>query len=383
MIPTTTPIEVPAAFQPLYQELQARLEAARSDFAARVAPGGPPSLVIELLVANGNRGEDLLRPDTQGTTRLFLDRFKELGATGVALQIVYPLLDKNYPRHDEYLDFYRTVAREVRQRGLTLIVETGPPFSGTEFSPLQVDYSGKTPESYLQERLEQASIVAHEIQPDYLTLAEEQATERMLTGLDISTDSYIEFLRSARSVIDPPTGVKLGAGSGSWEGPDLVQRVTRETSLDFVDIHIYPLSSGFTDYLQVTADWAMAAGAAGTEVVIGEAWLYKTSVKELQGGIGYQEVYGRDAYSFWQPLDVLFMQTVVELGRAAGVRYLSFFWSRYLFAYVDYDQISPGMAKAELQQAANLASWNALVQGELSATGKEFQRLASASGGGE
>ena len=185
----------------------------------------------------------------------------------------------------------------------------------------------------------------------------------------------------ARWIIDPPAGVKLGAGSGSWERPELVQSVILEPSLDFVDIHIYPLSNGYTDYLQVAADWASAAVAAGKEVVIGEAGLYKVSVKELQSGMGFQEIYGRDAYSFWQPLDALFMQTIVELGRATGVRYISFFWSRYLFGYVDYAQVSPAATGAELQQAANLASWSAFVRGELSATGREFQRLASAAEG--
>ena len=148
-----------------------------------------------------------------------------------------------------------------------------------------------------------------------------------------------------------------------------------------MDIHIYPLSSGFADYLQVTADWASAARAAGKEVVIGEAWLYKASVKELQGGIGYQEVYGRDAYSFWQPLDVRFLQTVVDLGKATGVRYISFFWSRYLFGYVNYEDVAPGATGLALQQAANLASWTAFSHGELSAAGNEFERLASPSGG--
>ncbi|HUS82763.1 MAG TPA: hypothetical protein VM013_05850 [Dehalococcoidia bacterium] len=380
--PTPTPVAVPAAFQPLYDELQTRLEAAHTEFAARPGPGESPSLVLELLAANGNRGEELLRPDTLDTTRLFLDRFKELGAAGVAVQIVYPLLEKDYPRSDEYLAFYRAVAGEVRKRGLTLIIATGAPFSGTEFSTLRVDYSGKTPEGYLQERLDQASVVAHELRPDYLCLSEEQSTERMLTGLDITTDDYFDFLSSAPAAIEPPSGVKLGAGSGSWERPDLIQRLTQETSLDFVDIHIYPLSSGFTDYLQVTADWASAAGAAGKEVIVGEAWLYKASEKELQSGIGFQELVGRDVYSFWQPLDVLFMQTAAELGRATGVRYLSFFWSRYLFGYVDYDDLPPGTTGQALQQAANLASWTAFVRGELSAAGTEFKRLASPSSEG-
>ena len=45
--PTATPIAVPAAFQPLYDELQTRLEAAQAEFAGRAGPGQAPSLVLE------------------------------------------------------------------------------------------------------------------------------------------------------------------------------------------------------------------------------------------------------------------------------------------------------------------------------------------------
>ena len=205
MTATPTPIEVPPAFQPLYDELQTRLQAAQAEFAARPGPGGPPSLVLELLAANGNRGEELLRPDTLATTILFLDRFKELGATGVAVQIVYPLLGRDYPRSDEYLNFYRAVAGEVRKRGLTLIIATGAPFSGTEFSPLHIDYSSKTPQSYLQERLEQAAVIARELRPDYLCLSEEQSTERMLTGSTSrpTTTSTSSAPRRRQSILRP------------------------------------------------------------------------------------------------------------------------------------------------------------------------------------
>jgi hypothetical protein len=314
---------------------------------------------------------------------VFLDRFQELGARGVTIQIVYPLFDEGFPRHGEYVEFYRAVVSEVRQRGLLLLIETSAPFAGTEFSSLPVDYSGKTPEVYLKERLEQARAIAHELQPDYLSLAEEEQTERMLTGLDISDDAYLEFLRSAPAAIDPPPGVKLGAGSGSWESTEFIQRIIAETPLDYVDIHVYPLSNGFSDYLEVAAEWASAARAAGKEAVIGESWLYKVSEEELQAGVGFQDVFGRDAYSFWEPLDVLFMQTAVELGRASGVRLLSYFWSNYLFAYVDYDQVSPGLSQAEVRQTSNAATWRAVTGGELSATGEEFRRLASEFAEGE
>ncbi len=368
---------VPASYQPLYNDLQSRLDAAQAKYANAPASNKAPALVLELLVANGNRGEELLSPNTLQATRLFLDRYEELGATGVAVQIVYPLLSKDYPHSDEYLAFYRNVAAEVRKRGMTLIMDTGAPFAGTEFSTIHVDYRGMTPQSYLRERLEEVKTIAHELRPDYLTLASEQLTERQLTGLNITTDDYFNFLNSARSFINPPAGVKLGAGSGSWENPALVQRLIHETSLDFIDIHVYPFTNGITDYLQAAHDWATEAVAAGKEAVVGESWLYKQLAKEVQSGLSFSEAAARDTYSFWAPLDGRFMDMMVEFGRSAGLTYVSFFWNRYFFAYLDYNAVPPGTTDAALQQLATQVSSAAFLRGDLTATGEEFERLAS------
>ncbi len=365
-----TPAAVPDDFRALYQELERALSPIRTRYGAMPATVSP-RLAGELLAANGNRGPELLQPGAMEGVRLYLDALQGLGAAAVNLSIVYPLFGEQEPRREEYLAFYREVVAECRRRGLVVAVEMGPAFAGTPYSTLHVDYTGLTPRAYLDARLRQAAIAAHALEPDYLTLVEEPDTERMLTGLDLTTEHYLEALRSARRVIDPPAGVLLGAGSGSWEGPDLVERVVRETDLDFVNIHVYPLSNGSVNYLDRAAEWATMARAAGKRAIIGETWLYKASVDELRTGLPYDQVYARDARSFWAPLDALHIETMVALARASGVEYVSFFWSKYLFAYLD---AAADLSPLELMRQSNAAAVRAMVEHRWSASGEAFQR---------
>ncbi|HWQ28428.1 MAG TPA: hypothetical protein VNN12_05340 [Dehalococcoidia bacterium] len=335
----------------------------------------PPLLAAELLPANGNRGAELLQPGAMEGVRLYLDALQRLGARGVNLSIVFPLFGEQEPRREEYVAFYREVVAECRRRGLTVGVEMGPAFAGTPYSTLSVDYSAFTPQSYLDARLRQAALAAHALEPDYLTLAEEQDTERMLTGLDLTVDDYVAMLRRARAVIDPPPGVLLGAGSGSWEPPDLIDGILSETDLDFVNIHLYPLTNGAVNYVDRVAEWATRARAARKRVMIGETWLYKASVQELRSGLPYDQVFARDVFSFWAPLDALHIETVHALARATGIEYVSFFWSKFFFAYLDYGA-SPAAAGADLMRLSNAAAVQAIVERRLTASGEAFRRAA-------
>ncbi len=372
--PTATPAPVPEGYRALYDELERLLNRARERFAA-LPQTDAPLLAVELLPANGNRGADLLQPGALEGVRVYLDAAVALGAGGVNLSIVYPLFGEREPRREEYIQFYRNVVAECRRRGLVVSVEMGPAFAGTEFSSLDVDYSGLTPTEYLDERLRQAAVAAHALEPDYLTLAEEQGTERMLTGLDIRTDEYVAMLAQARRRIDPPPGVLIGAGSGSWEAPDLIRRVISETDLDFVNIHVYPLSNGVVDYLERAVEWAGEARARGKRAIVGETWLYKASVEELRRGLSFSEASARDPFSFWASLDALHIETMRALASAAGIEYVSFFWSKFLFAYVDHAS-SAGESSVELMRLSNAAAVQAMLEGRLSASGEAFRRAA-------
>ena len=109
---------VPSQYQKLYSSLSKALDSFERQLSPSPTPNPRPIWGGELLVANANRGEELLQPSALAGTRLFLDRFQELGFKSVTISVNYPLFDPAFPRSDEYIAYYREVAREVRRRGL-------------------------------------------------------------------------------------------------------------------------------------------------------------------------------------------------------------------------------------------------------------------------
>jgi hypothetical protein len=329
----------------------------------------------EIIVANGNRGEVLLEPGTMAGVRLYLDRLQEIGVGGVTVQIADPLINPGYPRSDEYLAFYRQVAEEVRRRGLVLAVEIGPVFPDPQFSRVQYDWSRLTLDEYFQIRHDDLVRIAAEIGPDYLSLGNEPATEAMLTGLSFSLQDYLAFVRETVADIDRSHGTRIGAGTGTWEDPAYLEAFTAEPGLDFIGLHLYPLSNGRTDYWLRAIEAAQAAEAAGRAVVVGEAWLYKASPDEVAAGIAYQDVFGRDPFSFWQPLDSRYLAAVVGMADWLHFDYVSFFWSGFFFGYLDYNAPLSGLPQTELYQRLNRAQLDGLQAGHLTETGRTYQAL--------
>ena len=99
-----------------------------------------------------------------------LDSLETMGVRGITISLNYPILNPDFPRSPEYLDFYREVSAEIRGRGLVLIVENTTSFPGLTTSGLNIDYSGLTLDRYkMEKRLTVQTIIA-ELQPHYLTV---------------------------------------------------------------------------------------------------------------------------------------------------------------------------------------------------------------------
>ena len=374
-VPATRPAP-PSSFVELYNSLSGAL-GEFEDYLASNWDGTQGGTVFgaELLVANGNRGEVLLEPATMAGVRLYLDRLQEIGVGGVTVQIADPLLSPGYPRSDEYLAFYRQVAEEARGRGLVLTVETGPVFPDPQFSRVQYDWSQHTLDEYFQIRHDDLVRIAAEIGPDFLSLGNEPATEAMLTGLSFSLQDYLAFVRETAADVDRSQGTRIGAGTGTWEDPSYLEALTAEPSLDFIGLHLYPLSNGRTDYWLRAIEAAQAAAANGRAVVVGEAWLYKASPEEVAAGMAYQEVLGRDPYGFWQPLDTRFLEAVAGMADHLDLDYVSFFWSGFFFGYLEYDSTPAGLSAPELYQRLNQEQFAGLQAGRLTETGRAYQAL--------
>lgn len=367
---------VPPEYQDIYNSLSASLDSFEEVLVANW--DGTPATThfgAELIVANGNRGEQLLAPGTMNGVRLYLDRLQELAVDGVTVQVSDPLLHPAYPRQSEYLAFYRQVAEEVRSRGLRLLVESGPVFAGTQFSRIRYDWSTYTREAYFQSRRDQLVLIAREIRPDYLSIGNEPSTETMLTGITFTLQDYLEYVRRTTAAIGTESDVLISCGTGSWEDPAYLQALIREPSLDLIDIHIYPLTDGRTDYLRRAFDAALDAAANGKRVIIGEAWLYKASPEEVRGLLSYADVYARDAYSFWQPLDIRFVEAIVGLAHARDIEYVSFFWSGFFFGYLDYGASTSNLSASDLSSRLNQTQYDNLLSGVITATGSAYQSL--------
>ena len=369
---TTNNTSVPYRYKALYHELHSKL---RSLHAATESIGkekkSDTAFGVELLVANSNRGEILLMERAFKATILTLDRLKDLGVQSVALSIQYPILTRSFPRSIEYRDFYRRVAREVRRRGFVLIVEIGTMFREPEFSSIRVDYSGLTMARFNSELREMAETIIEDLRPDYLTLFTEPDTQAQNTGLEFSVSSFTATIRSVAEGL-PHQGVRLGAGAGTWNDIEYFKALALIPELDYLDLHIYPIQRDFVVDRVIRA--ARIAQKRHKSVSIGEAWLQKVSEREL-GSISPVKAFARDVYSFWQPLDEMFLEVIVNLCRQIDAEFCSFFWMKYLYGYLDYDASTKNLRPQELITEIDRVAGKRILNNTPSGTGNKFKLL--------
>lgn len=343
-----------------------------------------PRFLIDLMPANGNLGEGLLARGVMPNVRRYLDAAALVDAPGVGVQIQYPLFDEGMvgALAEDFIEFYCDVAHEIRQRGLVFYAETSPLFSGTRFSDVPVSYAGMSPESYVQQRAKMAQIIIEQIKPDYLSFVHEVSTERILTGLDVTDAMLVTALAELSFWSGAET--KVGGGLPAWadgkpdwmgEPVELRELMRRYAQAgDFYNAHFYPAQTALSPRSNselYQLQWMLGSLPPGTEIVVGETWLYKAMAWELAGGdpmARADKIYARDAFEFWDDLDALFLQAIHRLARVAGIRYINLFWSRHLFAYQ-----TEGRTVDE--KALNRKVMDAIATGALTRTGEMCRQL--------
>ena len=113
-------------------------------------------------------------------------------------------------------------------------------------------------------------------------------------------------------------------------------------------------------------------------MILDEAWLYKASASEPATDIaGNTEIFSRDAFSFWEPLDQKFLAVIAKLAHAKNIEYVSVFWTTNLFAYLDYDPKYKAMPYNELSAQRNTAALPNIMSGKLSSTGEFYKQLST------
>lgn len=367
---TAQPAPVPTEFAQLYQSLSQGLDAWQQSIQGQpVVPGIGPIFGTHLLVANANRGTVLLDPGTIAGVDSSLDSLKRLGVQGVTVTISFPLFNPDWPRADDYVSFYETVAKHVRDRGLKLSVEQHVAFSGTPFSSVQFDYSKLPFDQFIALDHRMSQIILDRIQPDFLTILSEPDTFVSLTGYKQAGTP-----QGAASMVEAIIAglnrgqTKIGAGAGSWlSNAPQYDALFAQASVDYIDLHIYPVSGSTVQVSQAVAN---AAKSAGKPVVLDEAWLYK--VVGIGGVQQEADQELRDPFSFWSPLDSRFLTLLAQFARVNHIAYVAPFWSTFFWAYVDYGPNTKDLPLAPLQQLTNQAAGQAIRDGTFSDSGKTY-----------
>ncbi|HEV2718465.1 MAG TPA: fibronectin type III domain-containing protein, partial [Thermoanaerobaculia bacterium] len=207
-------------------------------------------------------------------------------------------------------------------------------------------------DAYENARAQTAALVAQTMRPDYFVLQEEPDTESAQSGqssagtVSGSTDMLNRTVAAVRGA--NIAGMKIGAGFGSWlQAYQLfANSFTRQhcgstqpclsQSLDFLDMHLFPITEQTVDcspppspkacsapnFWQNAMAIVSTANAAAMPLTISQTWLRKVRDAEwLQINGDIQEA--REAYDFWEPLDLSFLRAVVALANYARMLFVA------------------------------------------------------------
>ncbi|HEY6361316.1 MAG TPA: hypothetical protein VIX63_09435 [Vicinamibacterales bacterium] len=356
---------IPTEFRDLHDELYASLDSFRTTLAQSWdGSRAPVAFSAELMSAHSARGPALLAPGLADSLEVEIDNLKALGVRAITIHVCFPMLYRPFhgseAEYQQYLAFYVRVAQAIRARGLTLVVATQTIFSEDGFSPWDVGsyYASLPLPEYQHGRMEVARTLALALQPDYLSVITEPDTEASQAG-----KPELGTLEGSRALLDviltglreyPLPGVAIGAGVGTWQR-DYRQFVESyaASSIDFVDMHVYPIGG---EFLERAVEIAEIAASAGKQVGMTETWLYKLARKE-QGLLPFPAILKRDSFGFWAPLDSLHLRTMVALAHFKRFAFMSPFWAGYLRGYVDFNDVTKNLTWPELDQLAQ-ATWS-------------------------
>ena len=138
-------------------------------------------------------------------------------------------------------------------------------------------------------------------------------------------------------------------------------------------MHLYPLRDARRDHVTTLMTWAdrVRATSPGKRLVISECGLYKAGAREIGRRPPYDwNIFARDVYDFWSPLDIRFLSLVDRLARAKQIEFVAPFWSRHLFAYLPFSFRLERLSADRRMQAANREAWRAVQRKGTSPTGR-------------
>src|ERR1700733_7780098 len=358
-------VPVPSTYQDLYSTLTTQIST--FDSAVRANWDGTPSPVVyapQLETASAALYTELIGANYYTNAVLpELEELQALGAKGVNVHISFPILYQpfyasNPAQYQQFVNFYQQLARDVHARGMKLMVSSvvENEFPGADVAPLYTYYTSLSWNDYMTGRAQNALNTALLIQPDYMSVITQPDSEASYTNkANAGTISgSTQFLQTILTPLQSGgvTQLPIGAGTGTWL-PNYLQFIQSfaATSVQFIDIHIFPINDS---YLMNAITAANAAHAAGQQVAISEAWDYKVRDSEL-GQMSLLQICARDPFSFWAPVDTAFLSALADFANYEQLEFLSPFWSNYFYAYLDYNAtstLSDSAIHIDSQQAA-------------------------------
>lgn len=379
---------VPPEYQDLFDAMQSSIDSFnQSTLALWNGSKYPVAFAAHSGSLNSNNGPAILTSNGYQSFLVELNGLKAIGVTAIILDINFPMLDPNFDnwggQSANYLSVYQQAVADIRSRGMKVIVETQTTFSDPVFSQVNAlpYYQSLSTADYENGRAQQALLIAQQLQPDYLTVLEEPDTEAEQCGKpEIYT--YTESMNFLNTMLTVLRGanvtIPIGAGVGTWlctdsQGKNIYDYINgyASTSVDSIDLHIYPVVQDFLSRMNTIA---ATAKAANKKITISEAWSYKERQSEL-GQLTPDEVYSRDVYSFWQPVDIQFLQAMVNFSYYQQLDFMGVFWSGYFRGYIDWDETTSGLQPAQLYAAVNAVQGQAELAGSYTPTGIAWENM--------
>ena len=182
---------------------------------------------------------------------------------------------------------------------------------------------------------------------------------------------YTEFVNYVLNGLDRGK-TRIIAGIGTWDSINFISSLATDTTLDALDIHIYPVTGDNFSKAVAIAD---IAAQYKKGLVLDECWLYKVDKLSGNGVAAAPEIFRRDSFSFWQPLDQQFLAAMVKFSRLYRVEYLSPFWTNFFYGNLDYTSDLANLPYSRIAEEANRIAAQNLLLGKPSATGEFYRKL--------
>lgn len=372
----------PASFKNLYLSLNGYVDAFANTILANWNGAKYPVVYgAQLTSANANMGVSLVIPGHYQGVLLEMDGLKALGVQAVYVSagfpMFYPPYFKDRAQYQQFVDFYTQVARDVRSRGMKLIVQSTSLLkfgAMIRVNPSPV-YQGLGWDQYQRGRVETIQTIIQIMQPDYLVVIEEPDTEALHTGQSQAgtVSGSTELLNRILSAVQEmgATGTRIGAGVGTYHSQflDFINSYAH-TAVDFIDMHIYNVNKEWLSRCFTIAD---TAAAAGKPISISQAWLAKMGDDELLS-LPRADMSARDPFSFWAPLDTYFLQTLVNFSNYRKLAFFVPFFTQYFRAYLPYDASTQSLSPREINDQEVKEMTRSLMQGSFTDTALGYYR---------